>query len=190
MEPIRASKKGSSTQHYPILSTNPQGRPSRCAKDLYTTPFCSPFYPFMFKTIQHTPNTPICGISSPRRGPSANGYEAWRFGSCGPIVSDAIVLGPFVCVWVSSIERRLDFFVISAGGSCHLGVLVWVCSSSCKDLARGSAGSKTPSVGTICGWSAAGRRYSADRGVWCVCMVLFRPLAYPCLGWAEVRLRS
>ena len=31
-------------------------------------------------------------------------------------------------------------------------------SSSCKDLARGSAGSKTPGVVTICGWSAAGRR--------------------------------
>ena len=37
----------------------------------------------MFKTI-HTPTTPICGISSPRRGPSANGSDAWRFGSCGP----------------------------------------------------------------------------------------------------------
>ena len=73
-----------------------------------------------------------------------------------------------MCVWVCSIEHRLDFFVISAGGSCHLGVLVWVCSSSCKDHARGSAGSKTPGVATICGWSAAGRRYSADRGVWCV----------------------
>ena len=24
-----------------------------------------------------------CG-SAPRRGPSANGYDAWRFGSCGP----------------------------------------------------------------------------------------------------------
>ena len=33
-----------------------------------------------------------------------------------------------------------------------------VSSSSCKDLARGSAGSKTPGVVTICGWSAAGRR--------------------------------
>ena len=86
------------------------------------------------------------------------------------IVSDAIILGPFVCVWVCSIERRLDFFVkaFSAGGSCHLGVLVWVCSSSCKDLARGSAGFKTPGVGTICGWSAAGRRYSADQSGWCV----------------------
>ena len=25
----------------------------------------------------------VCG-SAPRRGPSANGYDAWRFGSCGP----------------------------------------------------------------------------------------------------------
>ena len=33
-----------------------------------------------------------------------------------------------------------------------------ISSSSCKDLARGSAGSKTPDVVTICGWSAAGRR--------------------------------
>ena len=33
-----------------------------------------------------------------------------------------------------------------------------ISSSSCKDLARGSAGSKTPGVVTICGWSAAGRR--------------------------------
>ena len=33
-----------------------------------------------------------------------------------------------------------------------------VCSSSCKDLAPGCAGSKTPGVVTICGWSAAGRR--------------------------------
>ena len=31
-------------------------------------------------------------------------------------------------------------------------------SSSCKDLARGSVGSKTPGVVTICGWSAAERR--------------------------------
>ena len=34
-----------------------------------------------------------------------------------------------------------------------------ISSSSCKDLARGSAGSKTPGVVTICGWSAAGRRH-------------------------------
>ena len=33
-----------------------------------------------------------------------------------------------------------------------------ISSSTCKDLARGSAGSKTPSVVTICAWSAAGRR--------------------------------
>ena len=33
-----------------------------------------------------------------------------------------------------------------------------ISSSSCKDLARGFAGSKTPGVVTICGWSAAGRR--------------------------------
>ena len=33
-----------------------------------------------------------------------------------------------------------------------------ISSSNCKDLARGSAGSKTPGVVTICGWSAAGRR--------------------------------
>ena len=33
-----------------------------------------------------------------------------------------------------------------------------ISSSSCKDLARGSAESKTPGVVTICGWSAAGRR--------------------------------
>ena len=33
-----------------------------------------------------------------------------------------------------------------------------ISSSSCKDLTRGSAGSKTPGVVTICGWSAAGRR--------------------------------
>ena len=33
-----------------------------------------------------------------------------------------------------------------------------ISSSSCKDLARGSAGFKTPGVVTICGWSAAGRR--------------------------------
>ena len=33
-----------------------------------------------------------------------------------------------------------------------------ISSSSCKDLSSGSAGSKTPGVVTICGWSAAGRR--------------------------------
>ena len=33
-----------------------------------------------------------------------------------------------------------------------------ISNSSCKDLAPGSAGSKTPGVVTICGWSAAGRR--------------------------------
>ena len=78
-----------------------------------------------------------------------------------------------VCGGVCSIERRLDFFVKALAQedlAIHLvGVSVWVCSSSsCKDLARGSAGSKTPGVGTICGWSAAWRRYSADRGGWCV----------------------
>ena len=82
MEPIRESKKGA--PHTTLFCQQTPRVDPRCAKDLYTTPFCSPFYPFMFKTSIHTPTTPICGISSPRRGPSANGSDAWRFGSRGP----------------------------------------------------------------------------------------------------------
>ena len=86
------------------------------------------------------------------------------------IVSDAIILGPFVCVWVCRIERRLDFFVKALAQE-DLAILVSWCGSAAaavRDLARGSAGSKTPGVGTICGWSTVGRRCSADRGGRCV----------------------
>ena len=41
-----------------------------------------------------------------------------------------------------------------------------ISSSSCKDLARGSAGSKTPGVVTICGWSAAERRPTPGLQQW------------------------
>ena len=69
--------------------------------------------------------------------------------------------------------HRAPTFVRQIGGYTHILLLFLssthycplfhpllseISSSSCKDLARGSAGSKTPDVVTICGWSAAGRR--------------------------------
>ena len=70
--------------------------------------------------------------------------------------------------------HRAPTFVRQFGGYTHILLLLFlssthycplfhlllseISSSSCKDLARGSAGSKTPGVVTICGWSAAGRR--------------------------------
>ena len=44
------------------------------------------------------------------------------------IVSDAIILGPFVYVWVCSIERRLDFFVKALAQE-DLAILVYWCGS-------------------------------------------------------------
>ena len=77
-----------------------------------------------------------CG-SAPRRGPSANGYDAWRFGSCGPgckILAAAAADMVWVCAPPRTIRkwlRRLAF------GSCGPGRkilaaaaadLVWVCA--------------------------------------------------------------
>ena len=45
------------------------------------------------------------------------------------IVGDAIILGPFVCVWVCSIERRLDFFVKALAQE-DLAILVSWCGSA------------------------------------------------------------
>ena len=61
----------------------------------------------MFKTI-HTPTTPICGILSPRRGPSANGSDAWRFGSCGPArVLDFSLMANVISLSVSHTGHKL-----------------------------------------------------------------------------------
>ena len=49
-------------------------------------------------------------------------------------------------------------FILQPLLSTFSSTLSEISCSSCKDLARGSAGSKTPGVVTICGWSAAWRR--------------------------------
>ena len=57
-----------------------------------------------------------CG-SAPRRGPSANGYDAWRFGSCGPgrkILAAAAADLVWVCAPPRTIRkwlRRLAFWI-------------------------------------------------------------------------------
>ena len=78
-----------------------------------------------------------------------------------------------LCRGKEGLHRAPTFFVRQFGGYTHILLLFLssthycplfhpllseISSSSCKDLARGSAGSKTPGVVTICGWSAAGRR--------------------------------
>ena len=45
------------------------------------------------------------------------------------IVSDAIILGPFVCVWVCSIEHRIDIFVKAIAQE-DLALLVSWCGSA------------------------------------------------------------
>ena len=58
-----------------------------------------------------------CG-SAPRRGPSANGYDAWRFGSCGPgrkILAAAAADLVWVCAPPRTIRkwlRRLVFWIL------------------------------------------------------------------------------
>ena len=58
-----------------------------------------------------------CG-SAPRRGPSANGYDAWRFGSCGPgrkILATAAADLVWVCAPPRTIRkwlRRLAFWIL------------------------------------------------------------------------------
>ena len=58
-----------------------------------------------------------CG-SAPRRGPSANGYDAWRFGSCGPgrkILAAAAADLVWVCAPPRTIRkwlRRLAFWIL------------------------------------------------------------------------------
>ena len=56
--------------------------------------------------------------------------------------------------------HNLLLFLSSTHCCCPLfhPLLSEISSSSCKNLARGSAGSKTPGVVTICGWSVAGCR--------------------------------
>ena len=58
-----------------------------------------------------------CG-SAPRRGPSANGYDAWRFGSCGPgrktLAAGAADL-EWVCAPPRTVRkwlRRLAFWIL------------------------------------------------------------------------------
>ena len=68
-----------------------------------------------------------------------------------PAYGKYTLLGRFVCVGVCSVERRLDFFVKALAQD--------ILPSWCLGVGlqhHGSAGSKTPGVGTICGWSAAG----------------------------------
>ena len=58
-----------------------------------------------------------CG-SAPRRGPSANGYDAWRFRSCGPgrkILATAAADLVWVCAPPRTIRkwlRRLAFWIL------------------------------------------------------------------------------
>ena len=58
-----------------------------------------------------------CG-SAPRRGPSANGYDSWRFGSCGPgrkILAAAAADLVCVCAPPRTIRkwlRRLAFWIL------------------------------------------------------------------------------
>ena len=58
-----------------------------------------------------------CG-SAPRRGPSANGYDAWRFESCGPgrkILAAAAADLVWVCAPPRTIRkwlRRLAFWIL------------------------------------------------------------------------------
>ena len=58
-----------------------------------------------------------CGFA-PRRGPSANGYDAWRFGSCGPgrkILAAAAADLVWVCAPPRTIRkwlRRLVFWIL------------------------------------------------------------------------------
>ena len=58
-----------------------------------------------------------CGFA-PRRGPSANGYDAWRFGSCGPgrkILAAAAADLVWVCAPPRTIRkwlRRLAFWIL------------------------------------------------------------------------------
>ena len=75
---------------------------------------------------------------------------AGKKGSTGyPLLSDNLVGIPTFCYYFLSSTHYCPLF--------H-PLLSEISSSSCKDLARGSAESKTPGVVTICGWSAAGRR--------------------------------
>ena len=58
-----------------------------------------------------------CG-SAPRRGPSANGYDAWRFGSCGP-ERKTLAAAAADLVWICALPRtirkwlrRLAFWIL------------------------------------------------------------------------------
>ena len=68
--------------------------------------------------------------------------------------------GTHFCPTIWWVYPPLLLFLSSTHYYCPLfhPLLSEISSSSCKDLARGSAGSKTPGVVTIYGWSAAGRR--------------------------------
>ena len=59
------------------------------------------------------------------------------------IVSDAIILGPFVCVGVCSIERRLDFFVKALAQE-DLAILVSWCGSAAAAARIMRAGPQDP----------------------------------------------
>ena len=76
-----------------------------------------------------------CG-SAPRRGPSANGYDAWRFGSCGPgrkILATAAADLVWVCAPPRTIRkwlRRLAFWILRTRKilAAAAADLVWVCA--------------------------------------------------------------
>ena len=65
----------------------------------------------------YPPSAIIFG-SAPRRGPSANGYDAWRFGFCGPgckILATAAADLVWVCAPPRTIRkwlRRLAFWIL------------------------------------------------------------------------------
>ena len=87
----------------------------------------------------------ICGWSAAGCRPTP-GLQQQLEGSCARVRR------------IQNARRRNHLRMVRGGAQTHTRTLSEISSSSCKDLAPGSAGSKTPGVVTICGWSAAGRR--------------------------------
>ena len=76
-----------------------------------------------------------CG-SAPRRGPSANGYDAWRFGSCGPgrtILAAAAADLVWVCAPPRTIRKWLRK-VDNSGWRIKIknSSRMWVYPSNCR----------------------------------------------------------
>ena len=90
------------------------------------------------------------------------------------VVSDAIILlGPFVCVWVCSIERRLDFSVKALAQE-DLAILVSWCGSAAAAARILRAGPQDPKSQASEPFADGPRRGDdiPQTGVVGVCMVL------------------